>query len=617
MKRMRKTIVLLLPIFLWLSTAYAQKTAQVGKPNEENQKLELADEYFRRGDFEKAAENYEVLLKDANYLPKVHKKYVQALIALKKDKQLERYLEKTVKRNKGVPDYAIDLANFYKNQKDDVQSNKVFNALVKEIYTNETLTEKTANALLDAGQMDWAETLLTESRRAIGKPLAYVDLISAIYRAKGNITMLLDEILMYAGADKSNLYYVQQMLQQNLRTADDLKALERILISRMQGPANSPIYTDLLYWLSLQQKDFTAAFMQARAIDRRDKMQGAKIMEVGYVALQNKSYSEAATAFEYVAENYAESGNFFTAKKNALLARELTLKDEFPINKPGFVLLVSEFKKLIEQTNNKPQVHDAMRSVALIYSQYLNNTDSAEFWLNEVINHPRADRALADRCKIELADILLSKEIFWEATLLYSQVEKSQKETPLGHEAKLRNAKLSYYKGEFKLAVEHLDVLKIATTREISNDAMDLALMINDNTVFDTMGVALQAYSKAELLLIQNRQEQALAKLDSLEKAIVDKSLTDEIFWLRAKIYKSRKQWEPTLVNYKKLIESYSEGLYGDDALYFSALIQEEELGDKDKAMELYAEFLKKHPGSIYLVEVRKRFRKLRGDVVN
>lgn len=617
MNRMRKKLVLLLPILFWLTTAHAQKTAVIGKPNEENQKIELADEYFRRGDFEKAAENYESLLKDASMLPKVHKKYVQCLISLKKDKQLERYLEKTVKRNKGVPDYALDLANFYKNQKNDIEASKVFNALVKEIYTNEPLTEKTANALLDAGQMDWAEILLTESRRALGKPLAYVDLVSAIYRAKGNITMLLDEMLMYAGTDRANLYYVQQMLQQNLRTPDDMKALERILISRMQGPANSPIYTDLLYWLAIQQKDFTSAFMQARALDRRDKMQGAKIMEVGYVALQNKSYTEAAIAFDYVAENYKESGNYFIARKQALLAKELTLKNEFPVNKPAFRALVTEFTKLINETNNKPQVHDAMRSVALIYSNYLNNTDSAEIWLNEVINHPRAERSLADRCKIELADILLSKEIFWEATLLYSQVEKSQKETPIGHEAKLRNAKLSYYKGEFQLAVEHLDVLKIATSREISNDAMDLALMINDNTVFDTTGVALKAYSKAELLLIQNRQDQALAKLDSLEKAIVDKSLTDEIYWLRAKIFKSRRQWQPTLDNYKRLIESYSEGLYGDDALYFSALIYEEELGEREKAMELYAEFLKKHPGSIYLVEVRKRYRKLRGDEVN
>jgi hypothetical protein len=52
---MRKKLVLLLPILLWFTTAYAQKTAVIGKPNEENKKIELADEYFRRGDFENAA----------------------------------------------------------------------------------------------------------------------------------------------------------------------------------------------------------------------------------------------------------------------------------------------------------------------------------------------------------------------------------------------------------------------------------------------------------------------------------------------------------------------------------------------------------------------------------
>ena len=44
----------------------------------------------------------------------------------------------------------------------------------------------------------------------------------------------------------------------------------------------------------------------------------------------------------------------------------------------------------------------------------------------------------------------------WEATLLYSQVEKSQKEDQLGQEAKLKNAKLHYYNGDFDLAKDSL-----------------------------------------------------------------------------------------------------------------------------------------------------------------
>ena len=49
----------------------------------------------------------------------------------------------------------------------------------------------------------------------------------------------------------------------------------------------------------------------------------------------------------------------------------------------------------------------------------------------------------------------------------YSQVEKAQKDAPLGYEAKLRNARLSYFNGDFKLAEAHLDIFwKEATSRE-------------------------------------------------------------------------------------------------------------------------------------------------------
>jgi len=618
MKNLQKLpLLLFVLLFATLGETPAQpkkETAVAEKPNPALQQLELGDEYFRRGDYEKAEEKYEPLLKDALLAQRVHKNYVQCLVSQKKNKQLERYLEKVVKRNPTVSSYSIDLANYWKNEKKEAQAEKVFNNLVKEIAKMPDAVQNTAVALSDAGQLDWAETLILESRKALGQPLAYVEVLASIYRAKGNISMLLDEMLGYAGNDKNNLYFVEQMLQQNLRNEEDLKALERILISRLQGQDKFGIYSNLLYWLYLQRKDFAGAFIQARAIDKRENADGVKIMECANVALQNKSYEAAANAFEYVYTQYPSSPSFYFAKKNALVAKEYALREVYPPDLVAYQQLVNNYIKLIDETTNKPQVAEAMQSVARIYSQYLNKSDSAEFWFNEVINNPRVERGLADRCKIELADLLLSKEIFWEATLLYSQVEKSQKETPIGHEAKLRNAKLSYYKGEFQLAIEHLDVLKIATSREISNDAMDLALMITDNTVFDTTGAALKAYSKAELLLIQNKQVQALAKLDSLEKVNVDKSLHDEILWLRAKIYRSRKQWTQTLDCYAKLSANYSEGLYGDDALYFSALIYEDELKDTDKAKLLYEEFLKKYPGSIYLTEVRKRFRKLRGD---
>ena len=105
-----------------------------------------------------------------------------------------------------------------------------------------------------------------------------------------------------------------------------------------------------------------------------------------------------------------------------------------------------------------------------------------------------------DQCKLDLGDIYILKNEPWESTLLYMQVEKSQREDNLGEIAKLKNAKLQYYTGQFELSKEILDVLKKATTREISNDAMQLSLLIQDNTGLDTSEVAMADFSKIDLL---------------------------------------------------------------------------------------------------------------------
>jgi outer membrane protein assembly factor BamD (BamD/ComL family) len=216
-----------------------------------------------------------------------------------------------------------------------------------------------------------------------------------------------------------------------------------------------------------------------------------------------------------------------------------------------------------------------------------------------------------------MGDIYLLKNEPWEATLLYSQVEKSNKEQPIGYEAKLKNAKLSYYKGDFELAQSHLDILKLATSREIANDAMDLSLLIQDNLAMDTLGEAMKEYASAELLLFQNKDQEAMEKLEEIIKNYSKHSLIDEVLWQQSQIYIRSNQNEKAIQKLETIVSKYGFDILGDDAHFMMAKLIEEKIGDKDKAMELYQNHLTKYPGSIYSVEARKRFRQLRGDRVN
>jgi len=210
---------------------------------------------------------------------------------------------------------------------------------------------------------------------------------------------------------------------------------------------------------------------------------------------------------------------------------------------------------------------------------------------------------------------------------LYSQVEKSLQENPVGYEAKLRNAKLSYFKGDFRLAQEHLDILKEATTREIANDAMDLSMRIKENIAFDSLGEALKAYASIELLLYQNKTQQALDALKLLKEGSAESNdssktkisfsnhtILDDVYWLEANLRMKQGEFKESLGLLQRILTEYPDDILADDSYFLQGEIYERQLHDKEKAMEVYREFLNKYPGSVFAAEARKRFRVLRGD---
>lgn len=255
--------------------------------------------------------------------------------------------------------------------------------------------------------------------------------------------------------------------------------------------------------------------------------------------------------------------------------------------------------------------------MGLLYGFYLDKKDPALVYLEEAVKTARTNPDLIAKCKLDMGDIYLLKNEPWESTLLYSQVEKEAKDQPIGYEAKLRNAKLSYYKGEFELAQSHLDILKMATSREIANDAMELSLLIQDNLALDTVGEAMKEYAAIEMLLFQNKNDEALQRLDQMKENYPKHSLIDEVLWLQAKIYIRQDKNEKAVEQLEKIVNNYSYDILSDDAHFVIAKLLEEKLNQKEKAMEMYQTHLAKYPGSIYAVEARKRFRALRGDKIN
>ena len=456
---------------------------------------------------------------------------------------------------------------------------------------------------------------LTRGRAVAGNEGLFKMELANLYAATGKTEPMIEELLNL-GLAIQNKEAIQNYLQDFLRDEKDQVKFEKILYEKIQRQPNEPFYAEMLIWFFSQKKQFGKAFVQERALDRRFKYNGMRVFDLGNLALQNKEYAAAVQCFDYLIKEYPMGQLYPYARRMVISAREEQVKNTFPVEQTSVNLLVADYKKLLGELGENNKTLEAMRSLAALYAFYLSEKDTAIVVLENAIKIGRAESDFIDKCKLDLGDIYLLKNEPWESTLLYTQVEKSQRETPLGYEAKLRNARLNYYKGDFALSKDILDILKIATTREIANDAGWLSLLIQDNTGLDTSEDAMRDYAAVDLLLYQNKTSEALTQLDKLLVKYKGHALSDEILWLKAKTYAKMGENQKAVDNLQLIVDNYAQDILADDALFMLADLYQNQLKDKAKAMALYQQLLEKYAGSIYVAEARKRFRILRGDAL-
>lgn len=580
------------------------------------QDIELANEYFKQGEYEKAKDIFQKIAKDKNNIKLIHQNYIQCLFKLKNYDEAEKYLKRQIKGNFATIVYRADYTTLLEMTGKIEEAQKETDQLIEIASKQDGTIYELLDFFYKNSKIEQVVQLLKKSRLNAKDDNKYAILMARAYLYNGQKENMIEEMLKY-GLTEGNAEYVKATFQDNLKTEAEIDMLEKALYSRVQKFPNEQYNNEILIWHLVQQKEFYKAFIQTRALDRRFKQDGQKVFELAQTALVNKDYRNAIQMYEYVLKEYPQGQYYTYARRNAIFCKEEVVKTTYPVNLADIRNLIKDYQSMFTDLGRNTKTMEALRNTAQLYAFYLNERDTAITVLETAIQIAGSDNVFRDKCKIDLGDIYVLKNEPWEATLLYSQVEKSQKEELIGQEAKLKNAKLHYYNGDFDLAKDVLDILKKATTREIANDAMQLSLLIQDNIGLDTSEVAMKEYASVDLLLFQNKNEEAMTALNTMFEKYKSHSLADEILWLRANTNLKTNQPQKALDDLELLRKNYNYDILADDALFLEAKIYEENFEQKDKAMELYREILQKFPGSIYGAEARKRFRNLRGDTIN
>lgn len=582
------------------------------------QDLDLANEYFHKEEYDKAKHHYELAMKKHVPLKELYPNYPQTLKKLGDAEGADRFFKKIIKTDHVAYTYKLDYLEFLKESKSK-DLPKMTDKYIKEALLEESSYPAQLYYLSGKGRYELLDKYIQAYRQVKHNRTAFYKELAEAKKAQGKTTEMADELLLGFLTDNELVDNLKNILQNYLTEPEELQHFQQLLLQKSQeDPENSTI-SELLIWLFVQQRDFEGAALHARALDKKLKTQGEKLKEIADLALENKSYDAAISMYQSIIKDYPKSPNFFYARGKLLTAKEQKIKSHYPINQAELNGLVSDYKVLIAEASKtgSTNAYKYQADMALLYGFYQGKLDSAIILVSNALKNSAFDKKFQALTRLNLGDLYLLDNQPWESSLLYSQVESLEKDQPLGHEAKLRNAKLYYYQGDFKLAQEQLDVLKLATSREISNDAIQLSVLIQDNMTEDTTGYALKRYANVELLIFQNKWDTAKKELEDLYLEYRAKSLKDDILMLEAKIAKQFGNYPEAVVKLTELLQNHSDDILADDAAYQIAQIYDYHLKDREKAMEYYNKVVTQFPASIFVVDARKKYREMRGDKVN
>ena len=572
----------------------------------QNNDVQKAQSLFSKGDYEKAVQIYEKL--PSNKLPRFYSSYLYSLNALSKYKEAKKVAQKMYLRDKNNLRYLSDVIIFERKNDDKSQASKNLNILIKELKTKPSQALTISNNFNRNEMYDFAIKVLDATENDNNRSnylIQKAENYSSLLDYEKMITCLLD-LLEY---NASRELYVRNKFQKTIynfgiKNENFNKSLKKLLISYSNKNSKNPIYSDLLVWYFIQNKNYEMAYRQSVSMDLKFGDYDFTLLDIASLFQEEKKYMQANKVYNYIISKNKKDKLFYQAH-----AQKINL---------AFVSDNQQLIKEVRENYDNYELDFPLNKITVnFYSAYAkfqalhkNDYESSEKIFLKILNLDNIkDEVDVAEAKLNYSDILVYNGRIWEALIYYSQVEKKFKENPIGHQAKLKIAKVYYYNGDFEVAQAQLDVLKRSTSKLISNDAIDLSLLITDNLSLDTTDIVMRMYAKAEMLAYQRKYIEALSLYDSLINKYQFHSLVDEALFEKYKIYYKLEDFDNCIFVLNKILDYSLNDILADDATYFLAKIYDEKINDINLALLNYNIIIEKFQGSIYYDFSRKKIK--------
>ena len=567
----------------------------------------LAESYFREGEYEKASQIYESLEKNNPFNTRYLKRLITCYQETSNYEKAADLLQKKLLNNPSQQYLRIEIGYNFDRQQKTALAKKEYDFAIDAITSDPSLGGIMGRMFQQNNLLDYAIEAYSKTMR-LYKNASYEFQIAQIYGEKGEFEKMFDSYTQLIDKDENYLGGVQRFtsryINEDATNSNNIAFKKSLLKKSISNPKN--VWNELLSWLFTKQKEYGKAFIQEKALFNRDPAYIETVFRLAKIAFENNDITAAKKCFDFI----LEKTNFIEEKITAeLYLLRIAVKNT-----------TRNSTSLFEKTLQEYGVNRNSLEIQLEFADYLtfkiNNPSKAIEVLEKALLLSTSKFKNA-RIKLKLGEVLVFTGRFNKALLYFSQVQTQLKNHPLSQQARFKVAQTSYFKGDFKWAKSQLKILKGSTTQLIANDAVDLFLVISDNEPKDSIPSGLIDFAKADLLAYQNKNTEAIAIYSAMAQKYQGQNIEDEVLFNQAALYLKENQYENTISNLLKIISINAEGILVDDSYYLLAEVYKNKIKDTEKASEYYQKINIEKPSSIYLVDARKKYREIRGDIIN
>lgn len=567
----------------------------------------LAESYFREGAYEKASQIYESLEKNNPFNTRYLKRLITCYQETSNYEKAANLLQKKLLNNPSQHYLRIEIGYNFDRQQKTTLAKKEYDIAIESITSNPSLGGIMGRMFQQNNLLDFAIEAYSKAMR-LHENASYEFQIAQIYGEKGEFEKMFDSYIQLIDKDENYLEgvqrYISRYINEDATYSNNIAFKKAVLKKSISKPKNA--WNELLSWLFTKQKEYGKAFIQEKALFNRDPAYIETVFRLAKIAFENNDITTAKKCFDFILEktNFIEekiTAELYllkiavkTTAKNSASLFEKTLQ-EYGVNRNSLEIQLEFADYLTFKRNNPSKAIEVLEKALLLSTSKFKNA----------------------RIKLKLGEVLVFTGRFNKALLYFSQVQTQLKNHPLSQQARFKVAQTSYFKGDFKWAKSQLKILKGSTTQLIANDAVDLFLVISDNEPKDSIPSGLLDFAKADLLAYQNKNTEAIAIYSAMAQKYQGQNIEDDVLFNQATLYLKENQYENTISNLLKIISINAEGILVDDSYYLLAEVYKNKIKDTEKASEYYQKIIFEKPSSIYLVDARKKYREIRGDIIN